>query len=133
MRGELGPDAGAAAYREELEGALGATPTLDVVLLGIGPDGHTASLFPDAPQLEQDLSCLAVHDSPKPPPERITLSLPVLRRARAAVLIVTGAEKAEAVAAALGAPSRSTPTSLLERERLTIIGDADALARVDGT
>lgn len=133
MRGELGPDAGAAAYREELEGALGREPVLDVALLGIGPDGHTASLFPDAPQLAQDLSCLAVYESPKPPPERMTLSLPLLRRARRCVLIVSGAEKAEAVAAALGEPSPSVPASLLERERLTIVGDAEALARLDAT
>ena len=61
-------------------------PVLDVIVLGIGPDGHVASLFPGAPTLDADEQalCLGVHDSPKPPPERITLSLSVLRAARAA-------------------------------------------------
>jgi len=133
MRGELGPDEGAGAYRDELAAALGSEPTLDLALVGIGPDGHTASLFPDAPQLAEVLSCLAVYESPKPPPERITLSLPVLRRARACILLVAGADKADAVAAALAEPSRHVPASLLARERLTIVGDTDALAAVPRT
>jgi len=57
---------------------------LDLIVLGIGEDGHVASLFPDAPTLDADESraCVGVHDSPKPPPERITLTLSVLRAAR---------------------------------------------------
>ena len=74
-------------------------PALDVIVLGIGPDGHVASLFPGAPTLDADAQavCLAVHDSPKPPPERITLSLEVLRAARACLLLATSASKADAV------------------------------------
>jgi 6-phosphogluconolactonase len=64
-----------------------------------------------------------VHDSPKPPPERITLSLAVLRAARRCLLLATGAGKADAVAAALAEPSRHVPASLLVRERLTVIVD----------
>ncbi len=74
-------------------------------------------------------SCLAVHDSPKPPPERITLSLPVLRAARGCVLLATGASKADAVSAMLGEPSAHVPASLLRRERLTVIVDDAAAPR----
>lgn len=127
MRGELGPDDGAASYSAELrehapleEGLA----VLDVIVLGIGPDGHVASLFPGAPTLavEGEL-CLGVHDSPKPPPERITLSLPVLRAARRCVLLATGAAKADAVSAMLEQPSRHVPASLLRRGRLSVIVD----------
>jgi 6-phosphogluconolactonase len=136
MLGELGPDEGARLYAQELERGLtgggrdaGGVPVLDLILLGIGPDGHVASLFPGAATLDagEEEVCLGVSDSPKPPPERITLSLAVLRAARECVLIATGASKADALAAALGEPSRHVPASLLRRERLTVIAD-DAAA-----
>jgi 6-phosphogluconolactonase len=129
MRGEDGPLEGARAYGQELARVLGAPPVLDVVVLGIGPDGHIASLFPGADTLEagEDALCLGVHDSPKPPPERITLSLALLRAAAECVLLASGAGKADAVAAMLGEPTRHVPASLLRRERLTVILD-DAAA-----
>jgi 6-phosphogluconolactonase len=133
MQGELGPQEGAIAYARELLAGVraeeGAPPLLDLVLLGIGPDGHVASLFPGAPTLDagEDAICLGVEDSPKPPPQRITLSLPVLRAARGCVLLATGASKADAVSAMLGEPTRHVPASLLRRERLTVIVD-DAAA-----
>lgn len=102
-----------------------AVPALDLIVLGIGPDGHVASLFPGAATLdasEHEL-CLPVHDSPKPPPQRITLSLAVLRAAHRCLLLATGPSKADAIAAALGEPSRHVPASLLRRERLTVILD----------
>ncbi len=71
--------------------------------------------------------CLGVEDSPKPPPERITLSLSVLRAARSCLLLATGAGKSDAVGAMLGEPSRHVPASLLRRERLSVIVD-DAAA-----
>lgn len=130
MRGELGPQAGAEDYAGQLRAVLGgepnaAPPELDLIVLGIGPDGHVASLFPGAATLdagEQQL-CLPVRDSPKPPPERITLSLPLLRAARRCVLIATGPSKADAVSAALATPTEHVPASLLRRERLTVIVD----------
>ncbi len=76
--------------------------------------------------------CLGVHDSPKPPPERITLSLAVLRAARECVLLATGASKADAVSAMLGERSRHVPASLLRRERLTVILDDAAAPRRAG-
>jgi 6-phosphogluconolactonase len=135
MQGELGPDEGARRYaqalREGLESGVEGLPVLDLIVLGIGPDGHVASLFPGSPTLDagDDVVCLGVHDSPKPPPERITLSLAVLRAARRCLLLATGAEKADAIDAALGEPSRHVPASLLRRERLTVIVDDAAAPR----
>ena len=123
MQGELGPQAGAADYARELSESLGATtgpPILDLVVLGIGPDGHVASLFPGAATLDAgaDAVCLGVEDSPKPPPQRITLSLAVLLAARNCLLLATGSSKADAVSAMLSEPSTHVPASLLRRERL---------------
>ena len=74
----------------------------DVVMLGVGPDGHVASLFPGHPVLDvEDAIAVAVTDSPKPPPERVTLTFPALNRTRATWLVVSGTEKADAVARAL--------------------------------
>jgi 6-phosphogluconolactonase len=120
--------AGAPSDQETIGGA-GALPALDVIVLGIGPDGHVASLFPGAPTLDAggQALCLGVRDSPKPPPERITLSLAVLRAARCCLLLATSAAKADAIAALLGDPSRHVPASLLRRDRLSVIVD-DAAA-----
>ncbi len=133
MQGEAGPQEGAARYATELrtlpDAEQAGVPALDAVVLGIGPDGHVASLFPGSSALDADEHelCLGVTASPKPPPERITLTLAVLRTARSCVLLATGASKADAVAAMLGEPTRTVPASLLRRERLTAIVD-DAAA-----
>jgi 6-phosphogluconolactonase len=131
MEGELGPERGAQRYAQALRERLAGrpVPVLDLIVLGIGPDGHVASLFPRAPMLQagEDEVCLPVHDSPKPPPERITLSLAVLRSARRCLLLATGAAKADAISAMLAEPTPSVPASLLVRERLTVVVD-DAAA-----
>ena len=83
---------------------------LDFALLGLGEDGHTASLFPHAPALEvRGEVCVAVHDAPKPPPDRVSLTLDVLRAARRSVILAVGEAKASAVAGVLSAPTRGCP------------------------
>ena len=134
MEGELEPSEGAQRYALELAEHLpldSATsqPVLDVIVLGIGPDGHVASLFPGSSALRavDPPPCIAIRDSPKPPPERLTLSLPVLRAAAGCLLLATGASKADAVSAMLSDPTEHVPASLLRRERLSVIVDDGAL------
>lgn len=131
--GERGAEAAAQTYAEELRarvaratepGLPDGVPVLDVALLGLGEDGHTASLFPGYPEvLEKRALCLPVHDAPKPPPDRVTLSVPVLRAARGCLMLVTGAAKARAVAAVLAGPDPRVPASLLASGRLHLIAD----------
>jgi 6-phosphogluconolactonase len=92
----LGLDDAAAAYAAE----LGAT-TLDICLLGMGPDGHVASLFPDHPSSSAPGDVIAVRHSPKPPPERISLTLEVINRSAEVWFVITGANKADATRLAL--------------------------------
>ena len=93
-------DTAAAAYGEEVRAH--GTGSFDLVLLGLGPDGHVASLFPGFDQLERhDAIAMGVTDSPKPPPERITLSFDALNRTHEVWFLVSGEGKADAVARAL--------------------------------
>ncbi|MEU4292405.1 6-phosphogluconolactonase [Kribbella sp. NPDC026596] len=95
-----GAEAAAEAYAAEL--AAAGSPTFDVLMLGVGPDGHVASLFPGYPQVKiTDVAAVAVHDSPKPPPTRVSLTLPAIDRAREVWFVVSGEDKADAVAKAL--------------------------------
>jgi len=94
--GELGPVEAANAYDD----IVARLAPLDVVVLGVGEDGHTASLFPGHPELAADGWAVPVRDSPKPPPDRVSLTLPALRGARLVIVLATGAGKADAVAKA---------------------------------
>lgn len=95
-------DADAAAWEhgQELRASMPDpdSPWFDVLMLGIGPDGHCASLFPDHPEVESEADVLAVHDSPKPPPTRISMGMPALQRARHVLFVAASEEKADAVA-----------------------------------
>jgi 6-phosphogluconolactonase len=110
MQGELGRDEGSTEYKQELTG-VGA---FDLVLLGLGPDGHIASLFPNYPTL--DVTGRDVVGSPaghEPFVDRITMTLPRICNTRELLFLVAGEDKADAVARALGGePSRATPGSL---------------------
>jgi 6-phosphogluconolactonase len=119
---DLGCEGAAAAYAEELDGTV-----LDLALNGMGPDGHTASLFPGHPMLHAEGIAVCVRDSPKPPPERMTLTLSKLNETRRILLLVTGAEKAPMLARVLAGPDPEVPASLLARDRLEVIADAAAL------
>jgi 6-phosphogluconolactonase len=133
IEGERGAEQAAAGYAELLAERLpleaAGIPTLDVALQGLGPDGHTASLFPGHPAVEADGVCVAVHDAPKPPPERVTMTVPALCAARKIVFLVTGADKADAVAGMLESPDPKLPASLLIGPGTELIADEAALAR----
>lgn len=106
--GEFGDDLDAAARAYEQDLAANADegrsePDFDVHLLGMGGEGHINSLFPDTPAVQETSRLvIGVTDSPKPPPRRITLTLPAVQRSREVWLVVSGEAKADAVAAAIG-------------------------------
>lgn len=107
----------------------------DVHLLGMGGEGHINSLFPDTDAVREETRLVvAVTDSPKPPPRRITLTLPAVRRAREVWLVVAGAEKAEAAAAAIGGadPVDIPAAGALGREATVWLLDKAAAASLAG-
>jgi 6-phosphogluconolactonase len=122
MPGTLGPSEGAMEYSRELGGTV-----LDITHLGMGPDGHTASLFPNHPALDAHGVAIGITDSPKPPPERITLTLPKINASRRIVLLVAGEGKSEALARVMAGPDREVPASLLDRAKLLVMADNAAL------
>jgi 6-phosphogluconolactonase len=117
MRGE-DPDLDGAARAYEVALTAGAAPPwLDLALLGMGPDGHTASLFPGAAALdEQRRACIAV-EGPKPPPRRLTLTLPVLAAAGEILFLIAGGEKAAALRDVVAGPDRgqALPAQIVAR------------------
>ncbi|MDQ6606209.1 MAG: 6-phosphogluconolactonase [Actinomycetota bacterium] len=135
IQGELDPDAAAEAYERDLRDA--GPPSLDLVLLGIGADGHTASLFPDQPAL-QERSRLVVgvpEAGLEPFVSRVTLTLPALAAAERIVFLVAGESKAEIVGRVFGAgvkPDPHLPSTLLVAmsERITLLVDPAAASRL---
>ena len=129
IRGELGAEEAAREYDELVRGAR-----FDYVLLGIGPDGHTASLFPGQPTLdERELRAIPAQATLEPFVERVTLTVPVLASAPEVVFIVTGEDKADAVERAFGRPpGPETPSSLIRsaQGRTRVVADAAAASRL---
>jgi 6-phosphogluconolactonase len=127
MKGELGPEQGAADYERELEAA--GRPTLELILLGLGPDVHTCSLFPGDDALgERERAAVGV-ETPGMAPlvPRITLTLPVVNASRRIVFLVTGEDKADAVARAFsGRRDPMAPASLVEGEVTVLLDEAAA-------
>ena len=128
MPGEAGPSAGADAYERQLRETLGDTPRFDLLLLGLGDDGHMASLFPARPEVEEaERLVVGVPDAGLAPfVPRISLTVPVINAAERIVFLVSGASKAPAVARAFGGePNPAVPASLA-RDPLVVLDPAAA-------
>jgi 6-phosphogluconolactonase len=126
IRGEDDPEQAAAAYEEELRGV-----TFDLILNGLGPDGHTVSLFPNAPTLEiRDRLVVPADAGHEPYVKRITLTIPALENCRAMLFLSTGESKAEAARRAFGEPpSAETPAGLVRSklgETVAVLDEAAA-------
>ncbi|MEA2331565.1 MAG: 6-phosphogluconolactonase [Thermoleophilaceae bacterium] len=130
MKGELGPHEGAADYEREYEAA--GEPAFDLILLGMGPDAHICSLFPGDDALGERERPVVGVEAPGMAPlvSRITLTLPVVNAARSIVFLVTGEDKADAVARAFsGRPDPMAPASLVDGE-VTVLLDPPAARRL---
>ncbi|WP_435745327.1 6-phosphogluconolactonase [Microbacterium sp. PMB16] len=126
-------DEAAAAYAAELArfgNDENPWPSFAVCFLGVGPDGHIASLFPDRPEVTvTDAAALPVRNSPKPPPERVTLTRPVLNSSKRVWLVLTGADKASALGLALaGASYTSVPAAGAKGRKRTVFFVDEAAA-----
>jgi 6-phosphogluconolactonase len=129
--GELGPYAAADDYereiREHVTAGIDGVPIIDIAMAGMGPDGHTCSLFPGHKELEiRDRLVVGLEDSPKPPPERITFTLPLLNAATRTLLLSAGEGKREATARVIAGPDPATPASMLALGNLELIVDEAA-------
>ena len=136
------PDAAAARYAAELAAAAGggeargadasAVPAFDVLMLGIGPEGHVASIFPEAPAAYATGSVVAVRNSPKPPPTRISFTFSAIQAAREVWILASGAEKADAVAEALSSVSQDKlpAAGARGRDRTLYLLDQAAAAKI---
>jgi 6-phosphogluconolactonase len=126
------PQAAAARYAAELAAAArpGQTlPHFDVLMLGVGEDGHVASIFPGHPSFDETGVTAAVHDSPKPPPTRITLTLPTIRTAEEVWLIAAGPDKTDSVAAAIGGAELPAAAATGTAKTIWLL-DAEAAAKL---
>jgi 6-phosphogluconolactonase len=134
------PDAAAARYAAELATAAGqqgagqggGVPAFDVLMLGIGPEGHVASIFPEAPAAYATGSVVAVRNSPKPPPTRISFTFSAIQAAREVWILASGAEKADAVAEALSGVSQDKlpAAGARGRDRTLFLLDQAAAAKL---
>jgi len=112
MAGEAAdPEQAAAAYEAELRQELGPSPRLDLLLLGMGIDGHVASLFPGSPALQESRRLVCAAPGPRPGERRLTLTLPAMNAARAVLFLVTGEEKAGLLAEVLAGGRSDLPVA----------------------
>ncbi len=127
IKGELTPEAAADEYDAALDGV-----TLDLAVMGIGPDGHTASLFPNAPALDEtQRRAVAAEAGMEPFVPRVTMTRPVLAAARMMLYLVTGESKADAVKRAFAdEPSPDTPASLVRGQTTIVLLDRAAAAHL---
>lgn len=131
-------DQAAESYARTLAAAArpedhGPAPAMDVVLLGIGPDAHVASLFPGQPALHDTRPCVAVRGAPKPPPLRVTLTLPTINAAREVWILASGSAKAGAVRLALSegaGPFQVPAAGARGRDRTLFLLDEAAAAKL---
>lgn len=134
MHGEDDPVAAAAAYEQTLVTACGLPPVLDLVLLGLGPDGHTASLFPGSPALTEPEHFVVANpvDSPLAGGQtmRITFTARTINAARKVRFVISGGDKAEALAGILEGPKARYPAQLIENADLVWLVDDDAASRL---
>ena len=133
MRAEASDLAHAAAqYDAEMRQTLGEPPRLDLALLGVGPDGHVCSLFPGHPALEETTRLvMAIEDAPKPPPRRLTLTLPALKDA-VIVVAAFGDSKAAVIAEAVDNRESRLPLALAIRQarEVLVLLDSGAASRL---
>ena len=131
IRGEDDPEQAATAYERDLRGV-----TFDLILNGLGPDGHTASLFPNAPALEiRDRLVVPADAGHEPYVKRITLTIPALENCRTMLFLTTGESKTDAARRAFGEPpSPATPASLVRSKlgQTVVVLDAEAAGELDG-
>lgn len=122
-------------YESALEGVAGRPPRLDVTLLGVGPDGHVCSLFPGHKLLkEKERRVAVVEDSPKPPPRRLTLTLPAVAESRLVIAAVLGRAKAEVARSVLEDPGSELPLALAIRQapEALVLMDPEAASLLRG-
>jgi 6-phosphogluconolactonase len=119
------PDLIARDYETRLDQVLLDDP-FDVIFLGMGPDGHTCSLFPGHELLLETRKVGFLTDSPKPPPTRISLTLPVLNQAKNIIFVVTGSEKAQVLKEILDENSKNYPAGVINNPNITWILDEEA-------
>ena len=131
------PEAAAARYAAWLLAASqpedhSQVPSFDVLMLGIGPEGHVASLFPGMPALYEERTVVAVHGAPKPPPTRLTLTLPAITAAREVWILASGEEKAGAIRLALSGagPVQVPAAGARGRQQTLFLLDRAAAAHV---
>ena len=137
IEGELEPDEAADRYEQLLRSEVGGdVPALDLILLGLGSDGHCGSIFPGKPALQvRDRAVVGVPEAGLDPfVPRVTMTLPVFNAGREVLFMVTGESKADAVARAFGGePREDTPASLVRPPKLTVLLDPPAASLLPNT